>query len=74
MKKQIKVEFLYTPPYSPDLNLAEYFIHLLKLEVLHDQPVDITMQIVREKVDNFVALSQVKTLQQIKNTLEHIYR
>jgi transposase len=32
---KIEVEFIYTPPYSLDFNLAEYIIHLLRLELLH---------------------------------------
>jgi hypothetical protein len=32
--EQITVEFMYTPPYSPDFNLVEYLIHLLRLRIL----------------------------------------
>jgi hypothetical protein len=32
---KIEVEFLHSPPYSPDFNLAEFEIHLLRLEKLH---------------------------------------
>ena len=27
---KIQVEFLHTPPYSPNFNLVEYVIHLLR--------------------------------------------
>ncbi|WP_445304592.1 transposase [Microcoleus sp. S13C4] len=29
------VEFVYTPPYSPNFNLVEYLIHLFRLRLLH---------------------------------------
>lgn len=74
IQDKIQVEFIYTPPYSPDFNLAEYIIHLLRLEVLHHQPVDITIQLVREKLEKFLTLNQLQTAKQIQNTLEHIYR
>ena len=32
---KISIEFIHTPAYSPDFNLAEYEIHLLRLEHLH---------------------------------------
>ena len=38
IEEQITVEFVYTPPYSPDFNLAEYLIHLLRLRLLHHLP------------------------------------
>ena len=33
IQEKIEVEFVDTPPYSPDFNLAEYIIHLLRLHV-----------------------------------------
>ena len=38
IKSKIQVGFIHTPPYSPDFNLAEYIIHLLRLRFLHDKP------------------------------------
>lgn len=74
IQEQIEVEFIYTPPYSPDFNLAEYIIHLLRLEVLHHQPVDTTIQLVQQKLENFLMIKHVQTPEQIQNTIEHIYR
>jgi len=73
ISEQIQIEFIYTPPYSPNFNLAEYIIHLLRVEVLHHQPVDITIELVREKLEKFLSLNQLQTPQQIQNILEHIY-
>ncbi|QDL12258.1 hypothetical protein DP113_14700 [Brasilonema octagenarum UFV-E1] len=74
IQEQIEIEFIYTPPYSPDFNLAEYIIHLLRLEVLHHQPVDTTIQLVQQKLENFLMIKHVQTPEQIQNTIEHIYR
>lgn len=74
IKDSIEVSFTYTPPYSPDFNLAEYVIHLLRLWVLHHQPVGITIDQVRENLQKFLSVNQVQTPEQIRNTLQHIYR
>ena len=37
IEEQITVEFVYTPPYSPNFNLVEYLIHLLRLRLLHPE-------------------------------------
>ena len=37
IKEDIEVKFIYTPPYSPDFNLAEYIIHQLRLQLLHPE-------------------------------------
>lgn len=73
IQDNIEVNFIDTPPYSPNFNLAEYIIHLLRLMVLHHQPLDITLQQVREKLENLLSLNHVQTPEQIQNTLEHIY-
>ncbi len=73
IKDKILVEFIYTPPYSPDFNLAEYLIHLLRLELLHHQPVHINIQQVRENLENYFKSDQIQTPEQIQNTIQHIY-
>lgn len=73
IKDKIEVEFTYTPPYSPDFNLAEYIIHLLRLWVLHHQPFRITIEQVRENLQKFLSVNHVQTPEQIHNTLQHIY-
>ena len=67
---KISVEFIYTPAYSPDFNLAEYEIHLLRLQKLHHLPSNITIAEIEQK------LKDVKILmnsEQISRTLEHIF-
>ena len=72
IQENIEVEFIDTPPYSPDFNLAEYIIHLLRLHVLHHQPIDITLQQIGEELQKFLQNNQVQTSEQIQKTLAHI--
>jgi len=67
---QIEVEFLHTPSYSPDFNLAEYEIHLLRLERLHHMPSNITIEQIQSSLEN---VKHLMTPEQISRTLEHIF-
>ena len=73
IKEDIEVEFIYTPPYSPDFNLVEYLIHQLRLQLLHHLPVDTTIELIRAKLEQYFQVNQLQTPQQIKNTIAHIY-
>ena len=73
IKENIRLEFIYTPPYSPDFNLVEYLIHQLRLKVLHHQPVGMTIELVREKLEKYLQLNQLQTPEQIRNTIDHIF-
>ena len=58
------------PAYSPDFNLAEYEIHLLRLQKLHHLSSNVTIAEIEQK------LKDVKILmnsEQIYRTLEHIF-
>ena len=72
IKEDIEIEFIYTPPYSPNFNLVEYLIHQLRLQLLHHQPVGMTIELVREKLEKYLQLHQLQTPQQIQNTIAHI--
>jgi hypothetical protein len=72
IKEKISVEFIYTPPYSPDFNLVEYIIHLLRLKLLHHLPVGMTIEQIREKLEKYFQSSQLQTPEQIQNTIGHI--
>lgn len=68
---KIEVEFIHTPAYSPNFNLAEYQIHLLRLEKLHHLPSSVTIEQIQS------ALSSLKHLmnpEQISRTLQHIFK
>lgn len=72
IQDKIWVEFIYTPPYSPDFNLAEYLIHLLQLQLLHHLPTGVNIQQVREKLKTYFQNYQLQTPEQIQNTIRHI--
>ena len=71
IKEDIEIEFIYTPPYSPNLNLVEYLIHQLRLQLLHHQPGGMTIELVREKLEKYLQLHQLQTPHQIQNTTAH---
>lgn len=72
IENQITVDFIHTPVYSPNFNLVEYIIHLLRLRLLHHQNADISIQQVQEKLDNYFKFNQLQTPEQIQNIIEHI--
>lgn len=72
IQRDIAVELIYTPPYSPDFNLAEYLVHQLRLKVLHHQPVDMTIELVCKKLEEYLQLNQLQSPEQIQNTIAHI--
>lgn len=45
----LEIEFIHTPPYSPDYNLVEYLIHQLRLKLLHHQPAGTTIEMLAEQ-------------------------
>jgi transposase len=73
IQDKIRIEFIHTPPYSPDFNLVEYIIHLVRLNLLHHLPVDVNIQQIREKLETYFQNHQIQTPQQIQNIIRHIY-
>jgi hypothetical protein len=71
--KKIKVEFIYTPAYSPNFNLAEYLIHLLRLRLLHHLPIRTSLEEIEIRLKEFFEKQQLQTPSQIANTINHIY-
>lgn len=73
IEQQIAVEFIYLPPYSPNFNLAEYLIHLVRLRLLHHLPIATDIEQVEIRLKRFFETQQLQTAIQIKNTIQHIY-
>jgi transposase len=69
-----RVNYLYTPTYSPNFNLAEYIIHLIRLNLLHHLPANVTLDDIKNKISNFFLLNQLQTPLQILNTINHILK
>lgn len=67
------LRFLDLPAYSPDFNLVEYVIHLLRLKLLHHLPMRTTLDQVYAKIERFFnAGTSLMSPQQVKNTIRHI--
>lgn len=71
--EHITIEFVYTPPYSPNFNLVEYLIHLLRLRLLHHLPTGTSIEQVEMRLQTFFETQQLQTPIQIFNTIQHIY-
>lgn len=67
---KITVDFLHTPSYSPEFNLAEYEIHQLRLLKLHHLPANITIPDIEKKLESVKSLMKPD---QIAKTLDHIF-
>ena len=65
IEDKIIVNFIHTPPYSPNFNLVEYIIHLLRLQLLHHLPLGVNIQQVQEKLESFFKFNQLQTPEQI---------
>ena len=73
IEEQITVEFVYTPPYSPNFYLVEYLIHLLRLRLLHHLPSDKSIEQVEMRIKTFFEAQKLQASIQLANTIQHIY-
>jgi len=71
--KNFKITFINTPRYSPNFNLAEYIIHLLRLRFMHHHKSGITIEELKNIILNGIKQNHMMTEKQIENTLNHIY-
>jgi len=62
-----------TPAYSPALNLAEYLIHQVRLQLLHHCPTTYSLADIQTRLLTLVQDTVLLTPAQIKNTLNHIF-
>ena len=69
-----KVNYEYIAPYSPDYNLAEYAIHLLKLNVLHHSSPKLTLEEKEIMIKNYLKNNHLFTKDGVKNTINHILK
>jgi transposase len=70
--KDITLEFLHTPPYSPAFNPAEYLIHLVRQDALYHLPCTFTLQDKAGRVQEHLAHGPPLTPKQMGNLLRHI--
>ena len=50
---KIVVDFIHTPTYSPNFNLVEYIIRLLRLKLLHHLSLNVNIQQVKGYIRTF---------------------
>lgn len=68
------ITFIYTPPYSPNFNLVEYVIHLLRLKLLHHLPCHTSLASVSAKLQDFFSAGTfLMSPSQVNRTLRHIF-
>jgi hypothetical protein len=67
-----KVNYVDIAPYSPDYNLAEYAIHLLRLNVLHHCSPKLTLDEKIEMIQNFMQNNHLFSKVGLENTVNHI--
>lgn len=69
---EVKVEFVHIPPYSPYLNAAEYFIHLIRHKYLRHLPVGKTIEEVVNDLIPKVDEKQILTPKKMANIIRRI--
>ena len=67
-----KVNFINTPPYSPDYNLAEYAIHLLRTKVLHHCSEKLSIEERELLIQDYLVNNHIFTVNGTNNTINHI--
>ena len=67
-----RVRFLDTPRYSPELKLAEYSIHQVRLRLFHHWPSRPKMDELCETIQSSLKEKQLQTKEQIRATINHI--
>lgn len=74
IENQIQVEFVHIPPYSPQMNAAEYFIQLIRKAYLKNLPPDQSMEQVLNRLLPKVEGKQLLNPSQMKNIIARIKR
>lgn len=71
---KIEDEFVHIPPYSPCLNAAEYFIHLIRYKFLRHLPLGKDIQEVVEDLILKVDGKKLLSAEQLSNIIRYIKR
>jgi len=69
-----RVRFMDTPRYSPEMNLAEYIIHQLRLRLFHHLPYRPKIDELCQNIRNSLKKKQLQTKEQIQATINHILK
>lgn len=72
--KTFTISFIHTPAYSPNYNLVEYLIHLLRQKLIHHKSHKETLEETVQRIEKHLDNSQLQTAEQIKETINRIYQ
>lgn len=68
----VEVKFHFMAPYSPNLNLVEYLIHLIRQKVLHHASCKKNLEDFEIEIKKLCESKELISKQQIINILTHI--
>jgi len=74
IQNRVQVDFVHIPPYSPNMNAAEYFIQLIRKGFLKHLPPDQTMEQVLKRLIPKVDGKQLINPQNMSNIIARIKR
>lgn len=67
-----KIEFIHTSAYSPDYNLAEYGIRIIRQKYLHHLPHNEELDEIEARLEYLIQTEGILTKQGVRNTIKHI--
>ena len=67
-----KIEFIHTAAYSPDYNLAEYGIRIIRQKYLHHLPHNEGLDEIEARLEYLIQTEGILTKQGVKNVIRHI--
>lgn len=70
--EDFKVNYEYIAPYSPNYNLAEYAIHLLRLKVLHHSSPKLSLSEKDDLIKNYFKNHHLLDAIEVENIINHI--
>lgn len=71
----LRLRFIHTASYSPELNLAEYMIKLLRQKTTHHHPAKWNIYQLQWRIQSYIRKHQrLQTPTQIQNTIHHIFK
>jgi len=71
--KDVKITFVDLPRYSPDLNVAEYWIHLMRLKFIHNSP-KLKLETIKNNINKFLEKKSFLTKVSIDKIIIRILR
>lgn len=67
-----EIEFIHTSSYSPDYNLAEYGIRIIRQKYLHHLPHNEALDEIEARLEYLIQTEGILTKQGVRNVVKHI--